>query len=1086
MDFQPYSASLRDIFLHIKESQSKSLCRDITTFGIILWMLIALPDATAQTPAPLASNLQLYTNGFVWASVRQANGGVIFGGHFSQVNGVPRQNIARLNPDGTLDTTWWAEGVHPVVRSLAVDIQDNVYVGAAGIWKISTNGKRDPNWPLSFVSANSVNALAVDSKGNIFAGGSFSAHDATGINDVNKLAKFLPSGTLDATWTPNPSIVYALVLDGDDNLYVGGIFTSIGGQLRNKIAKISTSGGGAADPTWNPAPSLTGSTAQIRTLAVDGTGNLFVGGTFDAIGGQARRNIAKLSTSGSGSADPDWATSADGAVLALACDHNGSVYAGGSFTTIGTQPRVNLAKLATGGTGNVDGNWNASTDAIASNNVSTITVAGGQILAGGFFSTIAGEPRHSFAAVGSSGKPSSVSDATQSAIVKTIATQADGGMIVGGLFSGAGSFLRNNVLRLRADSTIDPNWNTSTDTPGDVSALGVEAIAIDNKSGAVYLGGSFTQVGGKQRKGIAKLSSSGMVDPAWGPGTDVTGGYFGVQSLALAPDGSVYLGGDFLTVGGHDRAALARISSMGEFDAQWNSDSNFTASYLEKNSGPMSLAVDTDGSLYADHLDSPTSFQPCLRKYSPSGTGAVDSTWRPSADGNPPLQFSDICGGVTALKLDGKGNLFASSGLLTKLLTQNGKADTNWKPAIFGAASLDDYRYNYLRRINVNLTQSTVYTLALDSQDNLYVGGTFSHVGQSSRPYLAKIPTSGNGTADSGWNPGPDDSVYALAFDANGVLKVGGLFSTFGHQPRVGFASVPASNSPKPTVLDHLNQFGWTGAWYNPATSGQGLLLHAIPGQAGQPGTLFGGWFTYDPSYGQGQLWYSVQGQVDNTSKIAALSVYAPISSSYNPGSLSVGYQGEVLLDFSDCMHATMTYMLNHPSSTPIQNPQIWAYGSIPLTRLGSNYLCSANGDMPDQSAPDFLLSGAWYDPSVKYNGFVFDLDPALNTFFAAWYQTSPANSSAPVLFSRRWYTLQGNFTPGSRSLNSVPIYQGAGGMLDYPTPVTVTEVGTAKLVFFDCSTATLNYSFTQGVDAGKNGTLNLTHIGGTTPGCSR
>src|SRR6185436_14957600 len=118
------------------------------------------------------------------------------------------------------------------------------------------------------------------------------------------------------TWNPNTnSDVYALALDGIGNVYVGGAFSTIGGQNRSRIAKLSTSGAGAADATWDP-----NADSSVIALVLDGIGNVYVGGSFSTIGGQSRNNIAKVSTSGAGAADATWDPNADSYVYALVLD----------------------------------------------------------------------------------------------------------------------------------------------------------------------------------------------------------------------------------------------------------------------------------------------------------------------------------------------------------------------------------------------------------------------------------------------------------------------------------------------------------------------------------------------------------------------------------------------------------------------------------------------------------------------------------------------------------------------------------------------------------------------------------------------
>ena len=98
--------------------------------------------------------MQVYTTGYVLAMARQADGKVIIGGAFFAVNGVPRNCIARLNADGTLDADW-NPGASDTVFALAID-GTNVYVGGSftaiggqprsNLAKLNSNGAADPTW----------------------------------------------------------------------------------------------------------------------------------------------------------------------------------------------------------------------------------------------------------------------------------------------------------------------------------------------------------------------------------------------------------------------------------------------------------------------------------------------------------------------------------------------------------------------------------------------------------------------------------------------------------------------------------------------------------------------------------------------------------------------------------------------------------------------------------------------------------------------------------------------------------------------------------------------------------------------------
>ncbi len=89
-----------------------------------------------------------------------------------------------------------------------------------------------------------------------------------------------------------------------------------------------------------------------------------------------------------------------------------------------------------------------------------------------------------------------------------------------------------------------------------------------------------------------------------------------------------------------------------------------------------------------------------------------------------------------------------------------------------------------------------------------------------------------------------------------------------------------------------INDFGLTGAWYEPSTSGQGLVLEVNPAN----NVFFGGWFTYD---GMGRsTWYTIQGGYDPNGD----SVSAPIRLVNEVGNLvSIG-QATVTFTTSNCL----------------------------------------------------------------------------------------------------------------------------------------------------------------------------------------
>src|SRR5260370_308126 len=85
------------------------------------------PSASAQTSPATLPDLQLATAGGVATVALQPDGKVIIGGSFTSVNGFSRNNLARLNADGSLDPSW-NPNAQGFVYAVAVSGAD-IYVG---------------------------------------------------------------------------------------------------------------------------------------------------------------------------------------------------------------------------------------------------------------------------------------------------------------------------------------------------------------------------------------------------------------------------------------------------------------------------------------------------------------------------------------------------------------------------------------------------------------------------------------------------------------------------------------------------------------------------------------------------------------------------------------------------------------------------------------------------------------------------------------------------------------------------------------------------------------------------------------------
>jgi uncharacterized delta-60 repeat protein len=356
-----------------------------------------------------------------------------------------------------------------------------------------------------------IRAFAVQADGKIVVGGDFTTlgGGGTGTTPRHHLGRLNPDGTVDATFTPSVNgTVFALAIQADGKILVGGLFGTLGGQTRNYLGRLNSDG--SVDMSFDP-----GADAYVLSLAVQLDGKILVGGYFEGLGGGTgttpRHHIGRLNANGS--VDATFDPGANDAVLSLAIQKDGKIVVGGVFTTLGgggtgTSTRNLIGRLLANGT--LDGFNPGANDA-----VSCLAVQpDGRILAGGAFTKFGGggtTTRNHLARVKADGSLDTEFDPGANAQVIALALQPDGKIVVGGFFTtlgggGAGTFPRNYLGRIGRDGSLEVTFSPTPNSP--VYALALQADA------KIVAGGSFTTLaaGFAVRNRIGRLYPEGFVD----------------------------------------------------------------------------------------------------------------------------------------------------------------------------------------------------------------------------------------------------------------------------------------------------------------------------------------------------------------------------------------------------------------------------------------------------------------------------------------------------------------------------------------------------------------------------------------------
>ena len=279
-------------------------------------------------------------NSTVRSIQQQPNGKLIIAGQFSTFSGVSQNRIVRLNSDYSFDSTFSiGTGFNGIVwatalledGSLVVVGEFSTYngVNVGRIAKLNSNGSLDTTFNTNVGSgANGpIYDIILTSDNKLRFGGAFSTFN--GLSKRSILGLNL-DGTIDNTFdiltgiTGNIFVIQEL---SDSKILFGGTITQYRGQLINGLIKLNTDG--TLDNTFNIGSGFQTST-NVRSLYELNDGRIMVGGGYTTFSGISANRIAILNPDGS--FNSTLGTGFDQFVYVI-LPFGGSILLGGDFTT---------------------------------------------------------------------------------------------------------------------------------------------------------------------------------------------------------------------------------------------------------------------------------------------------------------------------------------------------------------------------------------------------------------------------------------------------------------------------------------------------------------------------------------------------------------------------------------------------------------------------------------------------------------------------------------------------------------------------------------------------------------------------------
>ncbi|HEY0426361.1 MAG TPA: FG-GAP-like repeat-containing protein, partial [Pyrinomonadaceae bacterium] len=533
----------------------------------------------------------------------QADGKILIGGAFT-ISGTSAKNLARLNPDGTLDTSFADSTSNATITDLEIQPDGKIvaggYAGASmpGVFRYNPDGTTDSSF-LSTQSVNSgVEAVELQADGKIIVAGSY-----TTLNGVNqgRVSRLNANGTLDSNFNPGgvgaDAVVNDIAIRPDGKIIIGGDFASFNSTPMRRIARLNTDG--TLDNTFSNVGTVSNTVVNDVELLPDdrilaglnsstlvesllrfsangsvdldfvvkvtkgGTiyailqqpdGKILVAGEFLYASGGQRRSLARLNPDGSldTSFVPYFNNLSPQIIYAIALQPDGKIL-------VGAWHGIVFQRL------NADGSQDAGFNpGLPSSSIvySIAMQADGKILVGGLMMPVL----PTFARYNSNGtRDAAFNPAQPNWYVRKVFIQPDGKFLVGGAFSAISDIaIRNGIARYNADGVLDNTFN-----PPGGATVNVGDIDLQANGKVVHAGST----------GVTRLNSNGTFDAS------VSGINSEVSAVKILPDGKILFGGGFSLVGATARNGIARLN------ANFTLDASFTT-YANRNVNDIELQTD--------------------------------------------------------------------------------------------------------------------------------------------------------------------------------------------------------------------------------------------------------------------------------------------------------------------------------------------------------------------------------------------------------------------------------------------------------------------------------------------------------------
>jgi uncharacterized delta-60 repeat protein len=544
----------------------------------------------------------------------QIDGKIIIGGDFTSYNGTSRNRIARLNSDGSLDTTFNpGTGITTgsSIYSISLQSDGKIIIGgnfstyngisSKNIARLNINGTLDNTFNVGTGASSSIRNTSIQNDGKIIVGGGFTSYNGTASNYI---ARLNIDGSIDNTFnigTGASGTVRACSIQSDGKIIISGDFTSYNAISVPKVARINPDG--TLDNGFDTGTGLLANATgnQVNCISILNDGKILLTGNFKFVNDLWRNTIAFLDSNGLlNNINHGFGVQGGSVSIVKKYGSDKTIIAGNFYAYNGIMRR-GLAIL--NNDGSLDLSFNPG-NGFGTSTVSDIEVVNDKIIITGNFTSYNGISANKIIRLNSDGsKDTSFNIGFGPNLnINTIANIGNNKFLIGGNFTSYNGTNINKIARINYDGSIDTSFN-----PQNIGSAGTINFIeiINNLSYDKYVAvGNFT-CNGYNNTVICGFTNTGGIFPSFGVGqsgdvvnallydgskinysinstfrqtinaVDIASAYDiplngPIYSMSKQSDGKIIIGGDFTVYNGTSLNYIARINSNGTIDNTFN------------------------------------------------------------------------------------------------------------------------------------------------------------------------------------------------------------------------------------------------------------------------------------------------------------------------------------------------------------------------------------------------------------------------------------------------------------------------------------------------------------------------------------